>query len=63
MSFCIWLVFVLQSLEVAIACSRVPFGTTASKSPVDENYVITIAGNPTTYIPGEKYNGKLFFIL
>ncbi|XP_037814120.1 spondin-1 [Lucilia sericata] len=44
------------TLNIALACSRVPTGTTAAKSPADESYVVSVAGNPQTYIPGQKYN-------
>lgn len=51
-------VSISATLNIALACSRVPAGTTAAKSPVDENYVISVAGNPQSYIPGQKYNGE-----
>ncbi|XP_030383750.1 spondin-1 [Scaptodrosophila lebanonensis] len=41
------------------ACSRIPSGVTAAKSPVDDNYVLSIAGNAQTYVPGQKYNVTL----
>lgn len=40
------------------ACSRVPLGATAAKSPVDDNYVLSVAGNAQSYIPGQRYNGE-----
>lgn len=54
------------TLNIALACSRVPPGTTAAKSPVDESYMVLVAGNPQNYVPGQKYNGdllKTFYIL
>jgi len=42
----------------ALICTRRPANTATPKSPVDENYVISIAGNPETYILGQEYNGK-----
>lgn len=47
-------------LEVSWACNRIPQGTTAAKSPVDENYSISIVGTPQTYVPGQKYNGMFY---
>lgn len=41
------------------ACNRTPSGTTAAKSPVDENYVLSVGGNAQSYVPGQKYNGEL----
>lgn len=42
----------------ALVCTRRPANTLALKSPVDENYVISITGNPETYILGQEYNGE-----
>lgn len=55
-----WLALAISisaTLNIALACNRVPYGTTAAKSPADESYAISIVGNPQTYIPGQKYNG------
>lgn len=46
-------------LKTSWACNRIPQGTIAAKSPVDENYGIAIVGSPQTYVPGQKYNGML----
>ncbi|XP_005181625.2 spondin-1 [Musca domestica] len=57
-----WLALAISisaTLNIALACNRVPYGTTAAKSPVDESYAVVIAGNPQTYIPGQKYNVSL----
>ncbi|XP_064538001.1 spondin-1 [Drosophila montana] len=43
-------------LPLIQACSRVPQGVTAAKSPVDENFVLSVAGNAQSYVPGQKYN-------
>lgn len=42
----------------ALICTRRPANTATPKSPVDENYVISISGNPETYILGQEYNGE-----
>lgn len=42
----------------ALICTRRPANTATPKSPVDENYVISITGNPETYILGQEYNGE-----
>lgn len=42
----------------ALICTRHPANTHTPKSPVDENYVISITGNPETYILGQEYNGE-----
>lgn len=39
-------------------CSRYPSNTFTPKSPVDENFVISITGNVQTFILGQSYNGK-----
>ncbi|XP_075166648.1 spondin-1 [Haematobia irritans] len=57
-----WLTLAISisaTLNIALACNRVPYGTTAAKSPADESYAISIVGNPQTYIPGQKYNVSL----
>ncbi|EDW60569.1 spondin-1 [Drosophila virilis] len=46
-------------LPLIQACSRVPQGVTAAKSPVDENFVLSVAGNAQSYVPGQKYNVTL----
>ncbi|XP_030554303.1 spondin-1 [Drosophila novamexicana] len=43
----------------ALICTRHPANTHTPKSPVDENYVISITGNPETYILGQEYNVSL----
>ncbi|XP_017476494.1 PREDICTED: spondin-1 [Rhagoletis zephyria] len=40
----------------ALICSRYPTNTNMPKSPVDENFVVTISGNPQTYVLGQEYN-------
>lgn len=42
----------------ALICTRRPANTATPKSPVDENYVISISGNTETYILGQEYNGE-----
>ncbi|ALC41845.1 CG30046 [Drosophila busckii] len=42
-----------------LICTRRPANTQTPKSPVDENYVISITGNPETYILGQEYNVSL----
>jgi len=44
-------------------CNRVPLGTTAAKSPVDDNYVLSVNGNTQSYVPGQRYNGELFMMM
>ncbi|EDV98194.1 spondin-1 isoform X2 [Drosophila grimshawi] len=43
----------------ALICTRHPKNTNTLKSPVDENYVISVTGNPETYILGQEYNVSL----
>lgn len=60
----LWLqaIYVLLLIAVkqseAIICSRYPMNTNTNKSPVDENFLVTISGNPQTYILGQTYNGE-----
>ncbi|XP_020800952.1 spondin-1 [Drosophila serrata] len=54
-----WLLALARILPRIEACNRVPLGATAAKSPVDDNYVLSVAGNAQTYIPGQKYNVSL----
>ncbi|XP_067628123.1 spondin-1 [Eurosta solidaginis] len=57
-----WLALIISiaaTINIALACNRIPPGTTSPKSPVDESYMVSIAGNPQTYIPGQKYNVSL----
>lgn len=42
----------------SLICTRRPANTATPKSPVDENYVISVSGNPETYILGQEYNGE-----
>ncbi|KAH8271532.1 hypothetical protein KR018_004692 [Drosophila ironensis] len=42
-----------------LICTRRPANTATPKSPVDENYVISVSGNPETYILGQEYNVSL----
>ncbi|XP_023308347.2 spondin-1 [Lucilia cuprina] len=44
---------------LARRCSRYPSNTFTPKSPVDENFVISITGNAQTYILGQSYNVSL----
>lgn len=56
-----WLLLAISisaTLNIALACTRVPLGTTAAKSPGDEGYMVVVAGNPDSYVPGQKYNGN-----
>lgn len=56
-----WLIVLLSistMLNVVMTCNRAPQGTIAAKSPVDENFVVSLGGNPETYVPGQRYNGK-----
>lgn len=46
------------SLSLAESCNRTPQGASAGKSPVDDNFVLTVANNAQSYVPGQKYNGK-----
>ncbi|KAH8398980.1 hypothetical protein KR222_007355 [Zaprionus bogoriensis] len=58
----LWLFLVLALLAPrgrTLICTRRPPNTSSPKSPVDENYVISIAGNPETYIAGQEYNVSL----
>ncbi|XP_037945543.1 spondin-1-like [Teleopsis dalmanni] len=59
MNWLLLLISISATLSIALACNRIPQGTTAAKSPVDENYVVSLGGNPDTYIPGQKYNVSL----
>ncbi|KAH8275874.1 hypothetical protein KR026_009129 [Drosophila bipectinata] len=43
----------------SLICTRRPSNTATPKSPVDENYVISVSGNPETYILGQEYNVSL----
>ncbi|KAH8384614.1 hypothetical protein KR093_002647 [Drosophila rubida] len=57
-----WRLLVLCALASsgrALICTRRPANTATPKSPVDENYVISITGNPETYILGQEYNVSL----
>ncbi|XP_053961979.1 spondin-1 isoform X2 [Anastrepha ludens] len=57
-----WLALIISisaTINIALACSRIPPGATTAKSRVDDNYMVSIAGNPQTYIPGQKYNVSL----
>ncbi|XP_053962415.1 spondin-1 [Anastrepha ludens] len=40
-------------------CDRRPLGAPNERSAVDENFQVIIEGNPTTYIPGQRYNVTL----
>ncbi|XP_017115447.1 spondin-1 [Drosophila elegans] len=42
-----------------LICTRRPANTGSPKSPVDENFVISVSGNPETYILGQEYNVSL----
>lgn len=63
---CLYIIFILIFLipehEFTRRCSRYPSNTFTPKSPVDENFVISITGNPQHYILGQSYNGKLGFL-
>lgn len=52
------LLFIAVKQSEAMICSRYPANTLMPKSPVDENFVVTISGNPQTYILGQEYNGE-----
>uniref|UniRef100_A0A034VJ66 Spondin-1 n=1 Tax=Bactrocera dorsalis TaxID=27457 RepID=A0A034VJ66_BACDO len=57
-----WLALIISisaTIDIALGCSRIPPGTTTPKSPVDESFMVSIAGNPQSYIPGQKYNVTL----
>ena len=54
----ILLFFMPENILGARRCSRYPSNTLTPKSPVDENFVISITGNAQTYILGQSYNGK-----
>ncbi|KAM7345702.1 spondin-1 isoform 1-T3 [Cochliomyia hominivorax] len=57
-----WLLLAISisaTLNIALACNRLPLGTSAPKSPVDDNYMILVAGNVESYVPGQKYNVSL----
>ncbi|XP_016981345.1 spondin-1 [Drosophila rhopaloa] len=43
----------------SLICTRRPANTASPKSPVDENFVISVSGNPETYILGQEYNVSL----
>lgn len=47
-----------SSLSLGESCNRTPQGATAGKSPVDDNFVLSVANNAQSYVPGQKYNGK-----
>ncbi|KAH8386233.1 hypothetical protein KR200_007341 [Drosophila serrata] len=55
--------FLLLALAIGpvscLICTRRPANTATPKSPVDENYVISVSGNPETYILGQEYNVSL----
>ncbi|XP_062133083.1 spondin-1 [Drosophila sulfurigaster albostrigata] len=53
------ILFAVVSNGSALICTRRPANTATPKSPVDENYVISITGNPETYILGQEYNVSL----
>jgi len=57
---------ILASLVIGrvgcLICTRRPANTASPKSPVDENFVISVMGNPETYILGQEYNGENEFI-
>lgn len=59
MNWLIKIISISATINLALACNRVPVGTTAAKSPADHRYVITIGGNPENFEPGEKYNVSL----
>ncbi|XP_067633608.1 spondin-1 [Eurosta solidaginis] len=40
-------------------CNRRPLGAVDDPSPVDESFQVLIEGNPTTYIPKQRYNISL----
>lgn len=42
----------------AATCNRRPLGINSGKSPVNGHYFIEIVGNPQSYTPGLKYQGK-----
>nr|XP_016927690.1 spondin-1 [Drosophila suzukii] len=54
---------ILASLVIGrvgcLICTRRPANTASPKSPVDENFVISVMGNPETYILGQEYNVSL----
>ncbi|XP_067628122.1 spondin-1 [Eurosta solidaginis] len=53
----VFIIFLLASKQVdALICSRYPTNTNMPKSPVDENFIVTIHGNPQTYVLGQAYN-------
>ncbi|KAH8297458.1 hypothetical protein KR044_012087 [Drosophila immigrans] len=53
------MLFAMASSGRALICTRRPANTNKPKMPVDENYVISITGNPETYILGQEYNVSL----
>ncbi|CAD7011921.1 unnamed protein product [Ceratitis capitata] len=52
----VWLLVATIRPTEALICSRYPINTLMPKSPVDENFLVTISGNPQTYILGQEYN-------
>ncbi|KAM7345254.1 spondin-1-like [Cochliomyia hominivorax] len=53
------LLFIIPEHEFVKRCSRYPSNTFTPKSPVDENFVISITGNAQHYILGQSYNVSL----
>ncbi|XP_055855447.1 spondin-1 [Episyrphus balteatus] len=59
MNWIIKIISISATINLALACNRIPVGTTAGKSPADDRYVVTIGGNPQNFEPGQKYNISL----
>ncbi|XP_055906026.1 spondin-1 [Eupeodes corollae] len=59
MNWIIKIISISATINLALACNRIPVGTTAGKSPSDDRYVVTIGGSPQNFEPGQKYNISL----
>ncbi|KAH8401040.1 hypothetical protein KR009_002604 [Drosophila setifemur] len=55
----LFLIILVIDRVSCLICTRRPANTAAPKSPVDENFVISVSGNPETYILGQEYNVSL----
>lgn len=58
--------YVSDAIELSpstLFCNPIPTTTSKSKTSGDNGFRIEISGNPTKYVPGETYTGKLTIFL
>ena len=56
------LVAVFGASARASICQREPEGHSAPRTNPINRFAVRVSGNPTLYVPGETYTGKLLLI-